>query len=293
MPASPFTRVTAAVARRVAVLLFTVAAAGLVSSALVRLAPGFAMDERQMDLRRSEDSLKAMRPRAGSEGVVSGFRDYLAGLGRGDWGTSISLGRPVRELVVERAGITLRTLAFGLALAWGLALVVSLVLEGWHRRFPDRAATVIAGGLLCLPAAVVALLFLYTGGGPGWALAAILSPRIFRYVRNIVAAAGRRPHVLAARGRGTGGCGLLWRHVCVPAAPELLALAGVSLSMAIGAAIPVEALCDSPGVGQLVWQSAMARDLPMLVHLTVLVAAATCIANLLSDTAGAFAARGA
>jgi ABC-type dipeptide/oligopeptide/nickel transport system permease component len=61
--------------------------------------------------------------------------------------------------------------------------------------------------------------------------------------------------------------------------------------MAVGAVIPVEALCDSPGVGQLVWQSAMARDAPVLVHLTVLVALVTCGANLLTDAAQTMLAR--
>jgi ABC-type dipeptide/oligopeptide/nickel transport system permease component len=45
----------------------------------------------------------------------------------------------------------------------------------------------------------------------------------------------------------------------------------------------VEALCDSPGIGQLVWQAAMARDLPVLVPLTMLAAAVTCAANLCAD----------
>jgi peptide/nickel transport system permease protein len=122
-------------------------------------------------------------------------------------------------------------------------------------------------------------------------LAAVLAPRIFRYVRNILAASARRPHVLAARARGTGNLTLLWRHVSIPAAPELLALTGISVSMAMGAVIPVETLCGSPGVGQLVWLSAMARDVPVLIHLTVLVAAATSGANLLSDAARSLAVR--
>ncbi len=290
-PTSVLGKVGAAVLRRMAMLVVTVMVAALLSAILVRLAPGFAMDERQLDLRLSEESIAAVRARAHSPGLLRGFGDYLAGLARGDWGASVSLGRPVRELVAERAGLTLRTLAAGLALAWGLAFWLSLLLEGLHRHGLDRAATFLTGALLCLPAAVVALVFLYLDSGPGLALATILCPRLFLYIRNIFAAASQGPHVLAARARGAGGLGLLWRHVCVPAAPELLALVGVSASMAIGAAIPVEALCDSPGIGQLVWQSAMARDLPVLTHLTVLVAVATCGANLFSDAARALAVR--
>ena len=62
--------------------------------------------------------------------------------------------------------------------------------------------------------------------------------------------------------------------------------------MAAGAAIAVEALCDSPGLGQLVWQSAMARDLPVLAHMTMLIALMICGVNLLADAARALAGKG-
>ena len=66
----------------------------------------------------------------------------------------------------------------------------------------------------------------------------------------------------------------------------LLALAGVSVSISFGAAIPVEALCDLPGVGQLAWKAAMARDLPLLVTIAFLVIAMTQISNTVADWAG-------
>jgi peptide/nickel transport system permease protein len=59
----------------------------------------------------------------------------------------------------------------------------------------------------------------------------------------------------------------------------VLALAGVSVSMAFGAAVAVEVVCDLPGIGQLAWKAALARDLPLLVTLTMLVTLATQMAN--------------
>jgi ABC-type dipeptide/oligopeptide/nickel transport system permease component len=49
--------------------------------------------------------------------------------------------------------------------------------------------------------------------------------------------------------------------------------------MAVGAAIPIEALCGLAGVGQLAWQAALARDLPLLVNITILVTLVTLLAN--------------
>jgi peptide/nickel transport system permease protein len=70
------------------------------------------------------------------------------------------------------------------------------------------------------------------------------------------------------------------------AAPALLALVGVSVSMAFGAAIPIEVVCDSPGIGQLAWQAALGRDLPLLVNITIFVTLLTLTANSISDLAG-------
>jgi len=67
--------------------------------------------------------------------------------------------------------------------------------------------------------------------------------------------------------------------VAPPAASQLPALAGVSLSMALGAAIPVEVLTNAPGAGQLVWLAVLGRDLPLLAVLTALAIAATLISN--------------
>ena len=286
-----FQRLGFAMARRLSVLILTVVAAALASAALVRFAPGFGMDERLLDSRLSEESLASIRSVGDSTGLAAEFGRYFAGLLRGDWGESISLHRPVRELMAERGALTAHTLGAGLIMAWILALVLAFALEAFRRRAADVAATVFAGALLCVPAAVVAMVFLYLAAPPALALAAILFPRIFRYVRNILAAASARPHVLAAEARGVGRCRLLCRHISLPAAGELFALAGVSVSMALGAVIPVEALCDSPGVGQLVWQSAMARDAPVLIHLTFVVALVTCAANLLTDGAQAAVSR--
>jgi peptide/nickel transport system permease protein len=165
------------------------------------------------------------------------------------------------------------------------------MLERARRRWLDAAVTIAAGVGICFPAGVVAVLLLYAGAGPAAGLALILSPRLFRYVRNLLAAASEKPHVWAARARGAGPAVLLFRHVGLPVVPELLTLLGVSVGMALGTIIPVEALCDSPGLGQLVWQSAMARDLPVLIHLTAMLAVLVCGANLVSDGARSLAVR--
>ncbi len=60
---------------------------------------------------------------------------------------------------------------------------------------------------------------------------------------------------------------------------------GISVSLGFGASIPIEVICDTPGIGQLAWRAALDRDLPLLVTITVLVALMTLAVNSLADIA--------
>lgn len=272
---------------------------GFLGAALVRLAPGFGVDERMLDARLSNTSIQSIiRERGDGGNLAAYYVTYLGRLLRGDLGNSVSLGRPVRELLAERAEVSLRTAALGLGWAWTTALAVVLALQ-WFRargifsKLGETAASLAAGALLCAPAALLAIACFYLGAAPALAVAAILSPRLFRYTQNLVRQAEGAPYVLAAHALGERRWRILGLHVVTPMLPELVALAGVSVSMAAGAVIPVEALCDSPGVGQLVWQAALARDLPVIVNVTLLITALTAAANLAADLARAAREAGA
>jgi peptide/nickel transport system permease protein len=75
------------------------------------------------------------------------------------------------------------------------------------------------------------------------------------------------------------------------AVPQLVALFGVSISLALGALLPVEVFCDLPGIGQLAWTAAQARDLPLLVNLTLVVSCLTIGAIMCCDQLRRFAGR--
>jgi ABC-type dipeptide/oligopeptide/nickel transport system permease component len=53
----------------------------------------------------------------------------------------------------------------------------------------------------------------------------------------------------------------------------------------VGAIIPIEAICDAPGLGRLAWQAALSRDLPLLVDLTMLIALTTSTTMAIAELA--------
>jgi peptide/nickel transport system permease protein len=204
----------------------------------------------------------------------------------GDLGTSLALGQPVRTLLHDRAPLTMRLLVFGLGLGWLAALTLALSAAWLRLSSYDLVTALVSGTFLCLPAAVLALLSVLWNAPGSLAIALIVFPRIYRYARNLLAKSYSQPHIITARAKGLVESRILFWHVVPSVAPQLLAVAGVSVSMAVGAAIPVEALCGLAGVGQLAWQAALARDLPLLVNITILVTLVTLLANSGADVIG-------
>ena len=275
------------IARHGIALVATVLLGGLLSATLVRLAPGFDVDDQQLDPRLNAESVRVLRETRLEQRNI--FRFYFHSLQRavhGDLGTSLSLGQPVSQLLRERAPLTLRLVSFGLLMSWAAALALALSAAWLRVSAYDALTTVISGAFLCIPAAVLALLSVLWNVPGALAVALIVFPRVYRYTRNLLAKAHALPHIITARAKGLTELRILFWHVVPVVGPQLLAVAGVSVSIAIGAAIPVEALCGLAGVGQLAWQAALARDLPLLMNLTILVTLVTLLTNSGADLIG-------
>ena len=276
----------ASVLRHARRILLTALLGGLLGATLVRLSPGFGVDERELDNRLNTESRQAIRnEHAADNNVAMFYLRYLAGLARGDFGFSRSLNRPVSELLKERLPLTLGSLAYGVLGGVSLGLALALITACWRAPGSNLLPALISGLCLALPAAVIALLFLWMGTGGRWAIALVVFPHVYRYAKNLLMATYQAPHVLAAQAKGLGNLRVLFAHVFTPAAPQLAALAGISVSLAFGASIPIEVICDTPGIGQLAWKAALDRDLPLLVNITVLIAVMTLVVNSLADLA--------
>jgi peptide/nickel transport system permease protein len=267
-------------------ILITALVGGLLGATLVRLGPGFGVDEREFDPRFNAQSLQAIRAEhAADNNIVLFYGRYLSGVVHGDLGFSRSLNRPVSELLKERLPLTLGSLAYGVLGGMSIGLILALASVWWHAPGSDLVPALLSGLSLALPAALVALIFLWMNAGGRWAIALVVFPHVYRYAKNLLVATYQAPHVLAAQAKGLSSGRVLFAHVVTPALPQLAALAGISVSLAFGASIPIEVICDTPGVGQLAWKAALDRDLPLLVNITVLVTVMTLVVNACADLA--------
>jgi peptide/nickel transport system permease protein len=275
------------IAKHAAIVVLTVVLGGLLSATLIRFAPGFGVDEEELDARLNAGSL-ASRREANQQGsnILRFYGNYVRDMLHGNLGFSRTLQQPISQLLKERVPETMKHLFAGWVLSWFMGFAVAAAIVMSRCRLVDGLATITSSLLLSLPAAVLGLIFAFAQAPPGLAIALVLFPKIVRYSRNLLVHSSGLPHVITARAKGLSDSRVFIWHVLTNAAPQLLSLAGVTVSIGLTAAIPIEALCDLPGIGQLAWKAALGRDLPLLVNLTLVVTLVTLLANSASDVLG-------
>src|SRR5712671_6433985 len=123
------------VLRRLLFLLCLGIGGAVLSATLVRFAPGYGVQERELDPRWSAQSIEALRQQQPlHEGLPMYYLRYVSALAHGDFGESDSLKRPVRDLLRQRLPVTGNSVVRGLAVAWlAAALLASFgfATHGW------------------------------------------------------------------------------------------------------------------------------------------------------------------
>jgi peptide/nickel transport system permease protein len=252
------------------------------STFLVRLAPGYLSDAREMDARYGNTvRVELAEEGARSHSLPQMLTREASGWLHGDAGVSRQFGIPVGELIRPRLAVTGGLLLHSLLLGWALALSAALATS--TRRKSGIAWQTPATLLLAIPTAAMATLCLLAGsGGPVLVMALLIAARDFKFLFRVLRQAWLEPHILQARAQGIRMPRLLAAHIAPAIAAQLAALAGLSLVTALSALVPVEVLFDVPGLGQLAWNAAMNRDLPVLLAVTLLMALAVASSGMLS-----------
>lgn len=259
---------------RVGRLLSLVLFAALGATLLMRYAPGYLADSRELDAAHAEHVRAQLSQLQTDQATLPRLlqqqcRAWL----HGDLGKSRHYAVPVADLLTERYAPTLRLLTAGIALGWALAFAFALPLSMRRRSRGNLLVMVATATLLAVPVGVLATFsLLLNKGGPILTLAVLVAVREFKLLYSLLAAAWRAPHLFHARAQGFSRAHSLRVHIASVLRPELLNLLGMSAIVALSALVPVEVIFDVPGLGQLAWDAAMNRDLPVLVAMTALMA---------------------
>lgn len=256
----------------------TLAIAYVLLSTLLWNAPGRDMDESLWGQTTAESRPGQQRPWSTYLEFSGWYANELLH-GRGGHSTQYSI--PVTELIVERAPVTFGHAWRGFTAAWLAALLAGIASHFWPAA--GRLALGTGSILLSLPAAFVVLSLVLGGAAPWVGLAVCIWPKTYSYWETLLGLARKRNHVLNLLGQGAGPWRVQWYAIWGPQVRQLAGLVAVSIPLLLGALIPVEVLCDEPGLGQLAWKAVGGRDLPLLTTLTLGFTGVTCAMSLLSE----------
>lgn len=249
---------------------------------------------------------------------------YAAWLGRfvqGDWGTSITTGRPVRATLAAAWPATVRLVVTSLALSYLLGIAVGAV-QAMRGGAVDTSLSVVTVALFALPGywlgLMLVMLFTYQLGMlpafgaagldadflTGWdrivdhlrhlalpltTLTLIGAGGTARFVRGAMLDVRGAPHVTVARAKGLSAFRVTRRHVLRNALVPVLTLLGLSLPSLFSGAVFIEAVFAWPGVGQVLVHGVQARDYPVVMAATAVSAILVVLGNLLADVLVAWA----
>jgi len=272
--------------KRLARMLLIVFLVVVGSTILVRFAPGYLSDAREMDSHygdaaRAELSAEAAR----STSLWQMLSTEMSAWTNGSLGLSRQYDVPVLELVLPRLAVTGGLMLRAIVFAWTLALCASLLSSAG--RNPSLLWQAPVTLLLAVPTAAMATVCLLVGsGGPVLVMTLLVAARDFKFLDRLLRKAWRDPHLLQARAQGLTTLRLVRAHILPSIASQLLALATLSIVTALSALVPVEVIFSVPGLGQLAWNAAMNRDLPVLLAVTMIMAIAVTFAGMASDRSG-------
>ncbi len=112
---------------------------------------------------------------------------------------------------------------------------------------------------------------------------------LMRYTRSSMLEVVRATYVTTARAKGLHEGLVVFRHAFRNALIPILTIIGLALPEMVGGAVITETVFTWPGMGSLLIDSVNGRDYSMLMGISLSVAVAVLIANLITDIAYAFA----
>lgn len=245
--------------------------------------------------------------------AVARYFIWLGNMLTGDFGTSFSLNRPVIDEVLERFNATLILAGTSFILCSLLGVLAGVVSAARQYGFADKAITfavllgisipsfflgmmmilIFAVNLRWLP--VSGMYAIYGGGDlpdlikhlimPAGALAVVATGVIARLSRSAMLEVLRLDFIRTARAKGVHERSVIWRHALKAALVSIIPVLGIQAGFVLSGAVYIEMVFQWPGVGRMLVDGILKRDLLLVQGGVVFVAACYVLFNIVVDVA--------
>lgn len=278
-------------ATRLVLLVVGLLVASLLIFTALRVLPG---DAAQLiaGTNSTPEQVAAIRERLGMDAPLPvQYLDWMAGVLRGDLGSSLMTGTSVASELGEKAQVTVPLGILSLVVALVFAAPLGVASALWRGRRRGTALSVTSQALAAVPVVWAGMMFvvvfaIWLGWLPaqgfpraGWsdpaaALRALLLPALtigivegamlLRFVRSATLQAVGQDYVRTAAAKGLTRTRALVRHGLPNVALSVITVLGLQVAGIIVGAVVIEQLFNLPGIGRMLVADVSARDLPMV-----------------------------
>lgn len=245
--------------------------------------------------------------------MVQRYFIWLSNMLAGDFGRSYSLNRPVIDEVLERFNATLILAGTAFVLCAILGILAGVVSAARQYGLADKAITFVVligisvpsfflGMMMILAFAVnlrwlpVSGMFAIYGGGdmpdllrhlimPALALAAVATGVIARLSRSAMLEVLRQDFIRTARAKGVREGRVIMGHALRAAMVSIIPVLGIQAGFVLSGAVYIEIVFQWPGVGRMLVDAILKRDLLLVQGGVVFVAACYVLFNIAVDVA--------
>ncbi len=240
---------------------------------------------------------------------------WLGNIVQGDFGRSFSLNRPVLDEVRDRFGATLILAGTAFILCSILGIVAGAISAARQFSWADAGITFVVligisipsfflGMMMILLFAVelrwlpVSGMYAIYGGGdlpdlirhlimPATALAVVATGVIARLSRSAMLEVLRQDFIRTARAKGVSERGVVWHHALKAAMVTIIPVLGIQAGFVLSGAVYIEIVFQWPGIGRMLVDAILTRDILLVQGGVVIVATAYVLFNIIVDVAQA------
>jgi peptide/nickel transport system permease protein len=296
-------------ARRLLLLVPTLALASVLVFAIIALAPG---DPAKMMLgtQATPEEIALERNRLGLDRPLPvRYAIWLADVAQLNLGRSQSNNRPVAQLIGEAFPYTLRLSLSALAAALLIGIPLGMLAAVRQNRPTDTIITALNGLGLSIPAFWLGLMLILLfsvqlrwlppsgvgdAGRPPWqnltylilpvATIAVSNLSVFaRFVRSAMIDVLSMDYVRTARAKGLTETAVLFTHAFRNALIPVVTVIGIQFGRLLGGAVITESIFAYPGIGRLMVTSILNRDYPVVQATLMLVVLIFLLTNIIVD----------
>jgi peptide/nickel transport system permease protein len=245
--------------------------------------------------------------------MVQRYFIWLGNILQGDFGRSFSLNRAVLDEVLDRFGATLILAGTAFVLCSILGIAAGVVSAARQYGLADKAITfaVLLGisipsfflGMMMILIFSVNMRWFPVSGMwpiygerdlsalishltlPALALAVVATGVIARLSRSAMLEVLRQDFIRTARAKGLHERSVIWRHALRAAMVSIIPVLGVQAGFVLSGAVYIEMVFQWPGVGRMLVDAILKRDILLVQGGVVFVAACYVMFNIAVDVA--------